>query len=214
MSEGASRWNLPLIGGLALLAAAVLYWEYDQVADLGAERAALDRRIEELEKRIETREQLLAEVRFLQNTSPLARLLLQGETAALAGANLQGTVTGIVEHWGGVVRQSQVLRPENADPFVQVGTRVDFVVSMEGLRNILYEIAAHEPSMLIDQLQLAAERGGEGATIGETVQVGMDVVAFSRQLAAEPGGSQSTSPAAGPAAATREPASNGRRTGG
>ena len=176
-------WARALLALAMLVLVGGLVWvPYRLLGDQAAAQEQVEQHITALEQRISTREQLLAEVRLLERTSPIARLLLPGDTAALAGAGLQGVLTSLVEEAAGVVSQSQVLPTKNAEPFVQVGARVDFTVSMAGLREILHKVESHEPIMLIDRLSLAAERG-DNATLGEFVHVSLEIAAFSRQLA-------------------------------
>ncbi|MEZ5823861.1 MAG: type II secretion system protein GspM [Geminicoccaceae bacterium] len=133
-------------------------------------------------KQISTREDLLAEVRLLERTSPLAALLLHGDTAALAGAELQGRTDGHRRGRRRCDQPDQVLPGRDADPFVQIGSRIDFTVSMTGLRDILHAIESNEPVMIIDRITLATERSG-AAEIGEHVQASMEIAAFSQKVA-------------------------------
>ncbi|MEZ5845442.1 MAG: type II secretion system protein GspM [Geminicoccaceae bacterium] len=171
-----------IVAGLLLLAllGALVWFPYDRITRQKAELETIEQRIAGLEQRISTREDLLAEVRLLERTSPLAALLLHGDTAALAGAELQGALTGIVESAGGTISQTQVLQGRDADPFVQIGARIDFIVSMTGLREILHKVESNEPVMIIDRISLATERSGT-AEVGELVQASMEIAAFSQK---------------------------------
>ena len=179
MSGPALRW---IAAAGALVMACLLLWlPYSLLSSQAAERERVEQQVSALEQRISTREQLLAEARLLERTSPLASLLLAGQSTALAGANLQGTLTRMVEDAGGLVRQAQVLDGKTAEPFVQVGVRIDFTTSMTGLRDILHEIETSKPLLIVERLTLAAERR-RGAEIGEQVEVSVEIAAFSRQL--------------------------------
>ncbi|MEZ5835299.1 MAG: type II secretion system protein GspM [Geminicoccaceae bacterium] len=172
---------------LAALAAAVVltamvWFPYDRFSRESEELRQVELRVSELEKRISTREELLAEARLLERTSPIEALLLHGDTAALAGAELQGLVTVMVESAGGVISQTQVVQPRDAEPFVQIAVRIDFVVSMSGLRDILHSVETSEPVMLADRITLTTERSS-GAEVGEHVQVSLEVDAFSQKAA-------------------------------
>jgi hypothetical protein len=156
----AGRRALALLVLLLLLAgAAALVWlPFGIVAGQDATLLQLDERIGAMEERLNTREQLLAERRLLARSTDLDRLLLTGATPALAGAELQRIVTGLVEP-GGSVESVQALEPEDHPPFTRIMLRVSFTSTLDGLRRFLHAVEANAPALLVDSLSLSEASG-------------------------------------------------------
>ncbi|HET6469001.1 MAG TPA: type II secretion system protein GspM [Geminicoccaceae bacterium] len=165
-----------LILALVLAGAAALVWL--PFAIVGAQDATLvrlDQRIAALEARLETREQLLAERRLLARSTELDQMLLVGATPALAGAELQRIVTGLIER-GGSVESVQALEPEERAPFVRIMLRASFTSTLVGLRGFLHAVEAHAPVLLVDSLSISEAASlpagdGEEARLRAVVEV-------------------------------------------
>jgi general secretion pathway protein M len=86
---------------------------------------------------------------------------LQGPSDALAAAQLQDRVKAVVEASGGELRSTRILPAEDveASPGTRrTALRVQMIVSIEGLAEILYDLEAGQPYVLIDELSVRSER--------------------------------------------------------
>ena len=139
---------------IAVLAAvAALVWlPFAVLRGQDAEIARLDGRTGELEERLRGREQLLAERRLLERASRADQTLAQADTPALAGAEMQRVLTGLVAAGGGSLESVQVLEPIARAPFVQISIRLSFTSTIEGLRAFLYAVERHAPVLLVHDL--------------------------------------------------------------
>jgi len=156
LNRKASQIALGLLAFLVLLGAIVLIGR-DRLDAQRAEFDALEQRIAALEMRLQTREELLAEIRLLDLDNPSGSLLLEGTTAALAGAQLQGLVKGIVEAAGGEVRSIAVVDPDAAPPFLEIGIRADIVGDMAALRDILVALEQAMPAVIVRRLTASVD---------------------------------------------------------
>lgn len=124
----------------------------DQLASQRAELDSLEQRLAALELRLQTREELLAEIRVLDLDNPSGSLLLTGSTAALAGAQLQGMVNGIVEGAGGQVRSIAIVEPDPVPPFLEIGIQADISCDMTALRDVLVALEQVMPVVIVRRL--------------------------------------------------------------
>jgi len=86
---------------------------------------------------------------------------LQGPSDALAAAQLQDRVKEVVEASGGELRSTRILPAESveASPGTRrTALRVQMIVSIEGLAEILYGLEAGQPYVLIDELSVRGQR--------------------------------------------------------
>ena len=150
-----------------------------------AEIARLDVRAVELEARLRGREQLLAEQRLLERASRADQTLAQADTPALAGAELQRVLTGLVASGGGALESVQVLEPVPRLPFVQISIRLSFTSTIEALRAFLYAVERHAPVLLVHDLTVteAAAYGITGELLPAQLYTTVEVQAFTRAQA-------------------------------
>jgi general secretion pathway protein M len=95
---------------------------------------------------------------------------LEGPSDALAAAQLQDRVRGVVEAAGGELRSTQIMpaEPVDASPGTRRATlRVQLMVAIDGLAEILYDLESGQPYVLIDELAVRSQRirrlsGGPG----------------------------------------------------
>ena len=95
---------------------------------------------------------------------------LEGPSDPLALAQLQDLVKGVVEAAGGELRSTQILPAQAvaASPGTRRATlRVQMVVAIDGLAEILYDLESGQPYVLIDELAVRSQRirrlsGGPG----------------------------------------------------
>jgi general secretion pathway protein M len=86
---------------------------------------------------------------------------LEGPSDALAAAQLQDRVKGVVEAAGGELRSTQILPAEAVDggPGTRRATlRVQMVVAIDGLAEILYDLESGQPYVLIDEVAVRGQR--------------------------------------------------------
>jgi general secretion pathway protein M len=86
---------------------------------------------------------------------------LDGPSDALAAAQLQDRVKEVVEASGGELRSTRILPAEDVDASPgtrRTSLRVQLIVNIEGLAEILYGLEAGEPYVLIDELMVRTQR--------------------------------------------------------
>jgi general secretion pathway protein M len=86
---------------------------------------------------------------------------LTGPSDALAAAELQDRVKSVVEGAGGELRSTQILPAEELEAdldFRRTTLRVQFVVTIDGLEETLYELETGQPYLIIDDVTVRQER--------------------------------------------------------
>ena len=86
---------------------------------------------------------------------------LEGSSDALAAAQLQDRVKGVVETAVGELRSTQILPAEavGTKPGTRRATlRIQMVVAIDGLAEILYDLESGQPYVLIDELAVRSQR--------------------------------------------------------
>ena len=86
---------------------------------------------------------------------------LQGPSDALAAAQLQDRVKEVVEGAGGDLRSTRILPAEvveSSPDARRTALRVQMIVLIDGLAEILYELEAGQPYVLIDELSVRNQR--------------------------------------------------------
>ena len=134
---------------LLIGAAAAGFYVWQEEGRLKAQLRDTENRILAFEDRLRTREQVLAEIRLLEARNPSGSLLLSGETPAIAAAELQGIVNNTVESANGNIISSQLLKPEDIEPFLEVGISLQFIGTIESLREILYQLEQSIPAVVV-----------------------------------------------------------------
>ncbi len=187
---GLSR-NMRRVLALAILAtvmlgvAAVIWLPFAVLRGQEAEIVRLDTRARELEARLRSREQLLAEQRLLERASRADQTLAQADTPALAGADLQRVLTELVASGGGSVESVQVLEPIPRLPFVQISIRLSFTSSIEALRSFLYAVERHAPVLLVHDMTVSETQAYDpsGQPLPAQLYTTVEVQAFTRAQA-------------------------------
>lgn len=178
MSDMLNRLAALLV--LALVAGAVYVLAIEPVTDLSA---ALDAEIAETRDRI-VRFQRLAntkpayqeQIETLETKLPLDDDLLAGESAAIAAAALQDHVRAIVEANGSRVGSAQAVKPEAIGDLSAIGVKFEFDGTVETLRAILHALESGQPIVIVDRLQLRAEKPRDkNAVPGERESVKLSV---------------------------------------
>jgi general secretion pathway protein M len=86
---------------------------------------------------------------------------LEAVDAALAAAELQDRVKGVVEQAGGTLRSAQSLEVEAVEEVAGVrraGLKVRFAADIESLAAILYELETGEPYLFVEGLSIREPR--------------------------------------------------------
>lgn len=166
-----------LLGLLGLLAA--LAWlpvAYMQRQE--AELVAVERRIAELQRRLPVREGLLAQERLLARSGETEGMLLEGETAPIAAATLQGDLTALAAAMGGELTTVQILDPEQIEPFAEIGVRLTLAGDTATLRDFLYAVETHTPVLIVRTLDVAL-RGSDAASPEDPqLSASMEIVGY------------------------------------
>ncbi|WP_031434575.1 type II secretion system protein GspM [Methylomarinum vadi] len=81
------------------------------------------------------------------------------DTVALASADLQKFIKAAISQAGGELTSTQVLPGSSKSGFNQISIKVRMSGDIEVLRNVLHEIEATVPIMVIDQLDIRPVRG-------------------------------------------------------
>lgn len=162
----------PLAIGLLVLlvglVAAIAWLPFWLIARERQELATLEAEIRTLNTRLPLRDQLLAEARALEQSTDLQGVLMQGETAAVAAAELQGELTALAAASGVGVSSVQSVEPSADGPFTRVGLRFALNGDIASLRDLLYAIETGTPALVVDELSLSgSELGADAETAGE-----------------------------------------------
>jgi len=86
-----------------------------------------------------------------------SRLLLEGETIGIAGANLQKLLSGLVAEHGGAASSIQILPPKDDGNLVRISMSLSISVNIDGLRDILHALETGAPLLFIDDLAVRSD---------------------------------------------------------
>jgi len=81
------------------------------------------------------------------------------DTVALASADIQRFIKSTISKAGGQLTSTQVLPSSNKDGFNKITVKVRMSADVNALRDILYEIEASTPIMIVEQLDIRPVRG-------------------------------------------------------
>ncbi len=167
--------------GLALLgvgiAAAMVVGPFEWLRRQNEERQALFDEVESLRAQLVDREQIIAERQRLERTQLLRSDMIRADTPMLAGAALQGTLGNLVQSSGGVLEAAALDPPLALDAFTKVHARVDLLVDIEGLRDLLYAIETHRPTLIVEAVTLKRRSGND---LLHDLDVTMQIAAFTK----------------------------------
>ena len=149
----------------------------------------LEKHVEQLEERLVTREQVLAELRQLERLADLDPRLMKAETAAVAGAALAGQLGRFLQEAGGLLDTTQVLEPVLEPPVQRIGVRLRGAIDLEGLRAFLHEIESAEPVLTVERLSVRSEdlAATSGLVLTEIIVVGYTRAGQSAETTGERG---------------------------
>ena len=113
-----------------------------------------------LQQRLEVYQRLVAELPAqearlaeLKRSDPMTRLVIAETRPALASAELQQQIGQLIGTIGAQVISTQILSLEDAEsPLPAVGIKVHLRGETEQLVRLLYELANHEPLLLVENI--------------------------------------------------------------
>lgn len=116
--------------------------------------------IDSLSQRLEVYQRLAhelpaqeARLAGLQRSDPMSRLVVAESRPALAGAGLQQLIGHLIGGVGAQVVSTQIVsRAEAESPLPAVGLKVHMRGENEQLVRLLYDLAYHEPLLLVENL--------------------------------------------------------------
>ena len=161
----------------AVLPAIEAYDDTDAALALAAEQTTGFERVARVRSAYEAR------LEDLTARESASRLYLQGSTDALAAANLQDKVNGVIEQHGGTVRSIQILAARDDGEFRRVSVRVQFSASTESLFRAVYSLEAARPFVFIENLDIRNRRTRRRAnrqTDNPALNVSLDLFGFVR----------------------------------
>ncbi len=145
--------------GLAFAALAVPVWwlhqHYDYYIDDYSDRLRRYQQIADLRSQIEHSISTVTE-------RDAGKYYLKGATPALAGAELQGLVTRIVEAQKGKLFSSQILANNSLkedEPISKIAIQVQLSAAIIPLQLILHSLEANQPYLFIDKLLITSNFG-------------------------------------------------------
>ena len=115
-----------------------------------------------------------------------AKGLLEGESQAIAGANLQALFKQIVQNAGGRLESTQVLPGAAAGVLDWIGIRAQFSGNIEMLQRVLHGIEFNNSILFVDRIEVRAKRirrgrrGSYATAQGEVLSVSLEVSGYRR----------------------------------
>jgi general secretion pathway protein M len=174
---------LPVLGYLLLVAPVVA--AYREAGEAIAQAQQLLQSYRERAEQSPQLTQLLAEE---EERASSVTGYLAAVDEALAAAELQDRVKGVVEGAGGALRSAQSLKVEPVDAVAGVrraGLKVRFSADIESLAAILYELETGEPYLFVEGLSIREprrqrRRNGDQAEEAPQLDVVVDLYAYMR----------------------------------
>jgi hypothetical protein len=168
---------VPLAVGMGFV-----YLPLNAIASRRAQLEWLDQQILGLRERSQERARLLEEEAQLRSTRRLEEVVIEAATPALAAADLQAVLTGLIRIEGGEVTSVQIGEPRKDGPFTEIRLRMVTRATLANLRHLLYSIETMTPLLLLDNLVL---RSDPAAPPGEPLEATIEVLAWTKVVAEE-----------------------------
>jgi general secretion pathway protein M len=152
---------LAVVFAALALAASVPYLLLNELDD---EISSSEQMLVGLRKEIASDVDLRKENQDLVALGHQANLLLEGNTAGIAGANLQKLISDLVLEHGGASSSLQILPTGEDGSLVRIALRLSISVGIDGLRDIVHGIETGKPLLFIDDLTVRAVEQKSGGT--------------------------------------------------
>ncbi len=171
MSFELPPWASKLLGvalSLAVLGASYLYIvspvlaAYRNAEESLVETRGLVERYEGLALGKAVHQDRLEELRIRQTGTGS---YLSGATDALAAAELQERIRGLVIRHGGQLRSIQNLPARSDGGFRGIAVRVQFSANLSSFHLLLYELESEKPFVFVDNLDVRNRRGNRQAAL-------------------------------------------------
>ena len=146
-------WLVVLLVPLGVALAIGLPW-YQRMTDLDAQIEGAADQIERYQRLLTSIPRLRAELERERNNEEVKAYYFDAPTEALAGAQLQSTVQGMVQNAGAKLINSQFLPAEAKEQPPRVGLRAQIQGDTNALLDILYDIEQARPFLFVDQLSV------------------------------------------------------------
>ncbi len=95
-----------------------------------------------------------AELKEMQQRNATMSGLVEGNSAALAAAQVQSEVKAIVDRNGGTVLSSQNMPTSLTDNFEKIEIQYDLTLPPASLKNVIYQIETHTPYLFLDNVNM------------------------------------------------------------
>ncbi len=125
---------------------------------------------------IASREEVLVEIDKGRNEINALGYFNDKETPSLAAAELQKRIKEMVQNADGEISSTQVLPNKDQDGLLRITVKVKLTGDMEMLKNLLFEIEAEKPLMIVEKLTIVPGRKKRNRRTRKTEQTGKIVV--------------------------------------
>jgi general secretion pathway protein M len=122
-----------------------------------------------------TRPEYEAQLSEVQQRQGAQGTYLTGNTDALAAAELQNRVKGIIEANDGKLRSIQTVAGKADGDFQRVTIRVQLVAQIASLHRTLYALESARPFLFLDNVDISARRGRRRAKEAEAADPDLTV---------------------------------------
>lgn len=146
-------WLVFLLVPLGVTLGIGLPW-YQRMTDLDSQIEGADEQIRRYQRLLASIPRLRAELERERNNEEVKAYYFDAPTEALAGAQLQSTIQGMVQSAGAKLLNSQFLPAEAKDQPPRVGLRAQIQGDTNALLDILYDIEHARPFLFVDQLSV------------------------------------------------------------
>ncbi len=114
--------------------------------------------LERLQKTAAQQSQWQQQLQTLQQQNQRTRHYLEGNTPALASAELQKYLSNIIRQAGGELTSTQVIPPREEDKFTRIAVRIRMSGNTEVLREVLHAIETRQPLLMVETMNIRPVR--------------------------------------------------------
>ncbi len=163
-STGGGWTIVGLLAIALLLAIGVLLPVADIFAEQKDDMEQAQRELAAYRLQVARQPQLDAEFSDLQRQQSSGAAMLQGDSAALAAANMQSLVKDLVERHGGAMRSAQNLAASKSGGMEKITAQYEMSIPMGSLKAVTYELETRTPYLFFDQVEIRPESSTGGPT--------------------------------------------------
>ena len=128
-----------------------------------------------------TAEHLRARLDRLAERRPGEENFLNGETEALAGAELLNRVKSIVQRAGGTVESTQPLPAAKEGILSRIAVRARLIMTVPALQRILHAVESGKPALFVDAMEVTAGKSkGHDTSRPVPLSVSIDLFGYER----------------------------------